>query len=135
MQQEYDVDAGSATYGRKLDLQCRAEEHELNNSEFKVDGASEQQVEVQYRKNLRVNQAMMLYLKEQIGMPLEDSNVLALDVHGKRHDELGNTPFIIYFIFASSISTKWLSCLRNRSVGGLIRAEVQWRSVHFGPRH
>lgn len=86
MQQEYDVDAGSATYGRKLDLQCRAEEHELNNSEFKVDGASEQQVEVQYRKNLRVNQAMMLYLKEQIGMSLEDLDVLALDVHGKQHD-------------------------------------------------
>ncbi|KAG9067014.1 hypothetical protein KI688_012926 [Linnemannia hyalina] len=55
MQQEYDVDAGSATYGMKLDLQCRAEEHELNNSEFKVDDASEEQVEVQYRKNLRVN--------------------------------------------------------------------------------
>ncbi|KAF8926146.1 hypothetical protein BGZ47_002888 [Haplosporangium gracile] len=82
MQQEYDVEAGSATYGRKLDLQCRAEEHELNNSEFKVDSASEQQVEVQYRKNLRVNQAMMLYLKDQIGLPLEDSDVLALDVHG-----------------------------------------------------
>ncbi|KFH73935.1 hypothetical protein MVEG_01148 [Podila verticillata NRRL 6337] len=81
MQQEYNVDAGSATYGRKLDLQCRAEEHEINNSEFKVDGASEQQVEVQYRKNLRVNQAMMLYLKEQIGMPLKDLDVLALDVH------------------------------------------------------
>lgn len=87
MQQEYDVDAGSATYGRKLDLQCRAEEYELNNSEFKVEGASEQQVEVQYQKNLRVNQAMMLYLKEQIGMPLEDLDVLALDVHGKRHDD------------------------------------------------
>lgn len=100
MQQEYDVDAGSATYGRKLDLQCRAEEHELNNSEFKVDGASEQQVEVQYRKNLRVNQAMMLYLKEQIGMPLEESNVLALDVHGRRRDNSEKyTIFFIYLFF------------------------------------
>ncbi|OAQ28744.1 hypothetical protein K457DRAFT_545563 [Linnemannia elongata AG-77] len=104
MQQEYDVDAGSATYGRKLDLQCRAEEHELNNSEFKVDGASEQQVEVQYRKNLRVNQAMMLYLKEQIGMSLEDLDVLALDVHG-----LSAVLFALKYngdVFISDLATK-----------------------------
>ncbi|KAF9327278.1 hypothetical protein BG006_009394 [Podila minutissima] len=104
MQQEYDVDAGSATYGRKLDLQCRAEEHELNNSEFKVDSASEQQVEVQYRKNLRVNQAMMLYLKDQIGMPLEDSDILALDVHG-----LSAVLFALKYngeVFVSDLATK-----------------------------
>ncbi|KAF9979442.1 hypothetical protein BGZ65_006571, partial [Modicella reniformis] len=82
MQQEYDLDAGSATYGRKLDLQCRHNDVEINNSEFKVDHASDLQVEVQYRKNLRVNQAMMLYLNEQINMSLEDMEVLALDVHG-----------------------------------------------------
>ncbi|KAG0290191.1 hypothetical protein BGZ96_006342 [Linnemannia gamsii] len=104
MQQEYDVDAGSATYGRKLDLQCRAEEHELNNSEFKVDSASEQQVEVQYRKNLRVNQAMMLYLKDQIGMSLKDLDVLALDVHG-----LSAVLFALKYngdVFVSDLATK-----------------------------
>ncbi|KAF9953283.1 hypothetical protein BGZ72_005527 [Mortierella alpina] len=82
MQQEYDVDAGSATYGRKLDLQCRVGEYELNNSEFKVESSSEDQVEVRYRRNLRINQAMMPYLKHQISMPLEELDVLALDVHG-----------------------------------------------------
>ncbi|KAF9314422.1 hypothetical protein BG003_004189 [Podila horticola] len=111
MQQEYDVDAGSATYGRKLDLQCRAEEYELNNSEFKVEGASEQQVEVQYQKNLRVNQAMMLYLKEQIGMPLEDLDVLALDVHG-----LSAVLFALKYngdVFVSGLATKHMLRLPN----------------------
>ncbi|KAG0377998.1 hypothetical protein BGX24_004972 [Mortierella sp. AD032] len=68
---------------------------------FKVDGASEQQVEVQYRKNLRVNQAMMLYLKEQIGMPLEDLDVLALDVHE---------------VFVSDLVTKHMLRLPDSSV-------------------
>ncbi|KAF9274896.1 hypothetical protein BGZ68_000271 [Mortierella alpina] len=113
MQQEYDVDAGSATYGRKLDLQCRAEEYELNNSEFKVDGASDQQVEVQYRKNLRVNQAMMLYLKEQIGMSLEELDVLALDVHG-----LSAVLFSLKYngeVFISDLATKHMLRLPDSS--------------------
>ncbi|KAF9387789.1 hypothetical protein BGX21_000471 [Mortierella sp. AD011] len=91
MKQEYDMDPGQATYGRKLDLQCRVGELELNNSEFKADTIPPSQVEVQYRKNLRVNQAMMLYLKEQIDMPLQDLDVLALDVHEDQelnHEEL-----------------------------------------------
>ncbi|KAF9405069.1 hypothetical protein BGZ76_006697, partial [Entomortierella beljakovae] len=79
---ELDHDTGTATYGRKLDLQCRSEELELNNSEFKANGRSKEQVELQYRKNLRVNQSMMLYLKHHIGFELEDLEVLALDVHG-----------------------------------------------------
>ncbi|KAG0286665.1 hypothetical protein BGZ97_007348 [Linnemannia gamsii] len=113
MQQEYDVDTGSATHGRKLDLQCRVDEHELNNSEFKVDGVSEQQVEVQYRKNLRVNQAMMLYLKEQIGMPLEDLDVLALDVHG-----LSPVLFALRYngdVFVSDLATKHMLRLPDSS--------------------
>ncbi|KAF9578754.1 hypothetical protein BGW38_005295 [Lunasporangiospora selenospora] len=46
LQQELNHDSGSATYGRKLDLQCRSEELELNNSEFKVDGRSKEQIEL-----------------------------------------------------------------------------------------
>ena len=92
LKQEYNIDTGSATYGRKLDLQCRVDKHELNNSEFKVDAISSQQTDIQYRKNLRVNQAMMLYLKEEIGMPLENLEVLALDVQGKGILEL---PFLL----------------------------------------
>ncbi|KAI1306264.1 hypothetical protein EDD11_004818 [Mortierella claussenii] len=82
LKQEYNIDAGTATYGRKVDLQCRIDELELNNSEFKVDMISSQQVGIQYRKNLRINQAMMLFLKKKVGLPLEDLEVLALDVHG-----------------------------------------------------
>ncbi|KAF9291195.1 hypothetical protein BGZ74_000403 [Mortierella antarctica] len=92
-----------ALAGYKLSLRS-AEEHELNNSEFKVDSASQQQVEVRYRKNLRVNQAMMLYLKDQIGMPLEDSDVLALDVHG-----LSAVSFALKYngeVFVSDLATK-----------------------------
>ncbi|KAF8923985.1 hypothetical protein BGZ58_002313 [Dissophora ornata] len=83
MEKEYDVDSGLATCGRKLDLQCRVGELELNNSEFKADAIPTSQVEIQYRKNLRVNQAMMLHIKEKIDMPLHDLDVLGLDVHGK----------------------------------------------------
>ncbi|KAF8954100.1 hypothetical protein BGZ46_003019, partial [Entomortierella lignicola] len=84
LKEEYDLDPGTATYGRKLDLhvQCRFEEWEMNNSEFKTSAISDLQVAVQYRKNLRINQAMMLYLHEKTGMPLEDIECLALDVHG-----------------------------------------------------
>ncbi|KAI8600496.1 hypothetical protein EDD21DRAFT_377036 [Dissophora ornata] len=82
MEKEYDVDSGLATCGRKLDLQCRVGELELNNSEFKADAIPTSQVEIQYRKNLRVNQAMMLHIKEKIDMPLHDLDVLGLDVHG-----------------------------------------------------
>ncbi|KAF9405237.1 hypothetical protein BGZ76_006631 [Entomortierella beljakovae] len=106
LQQELDHDTGTATYGRKLDLQCRSEELELNNSEFKASGRSKEQVDLQYRKNLRINQAMMLYLRQNIGMQLEDLEVLALDVHGvcavlfslRYHDN----------VFVSDLATKHL---------------------------
>ncbi|KAF9155567.1 hypothetical protein BGX21_004778, partial [Mortierella sp. AD011] len=82
LRKELDIDSGSAAYGRKLDLQCHIDGLELNNSEFKTGARSQEQVEIQYRKNLRVNQAMMLYLQDQIGFRLEDLEVLTLDVHG-----------------------------------------------------
>jgi len=83
LQEEFALDVGEARYGRKLDLQCRCGIFELNNSEFKSAEASSCQIDTQYRKNLRVNQAMALYLHDQIGMPLEGFSLLALDVHGK----------------------------------------------------
>ncbi|KAF9901171.1 hypothetical protein BX616_002346 [Lobosporangium transversale] len=83
LQKEMELELGSSLYGRKLDLQCRTVDHlEINNSEFKIDSKSDEQVEVQYRKNLRVNQAMMLYLRDQIGFQLQDLELLALDVRG-----------------------------------------------------
>jgi hypothetical protein len=39
---------------------------DLNNSEFKADGKTKEQAKLQYRKNLRINQSMMLYLKHHI---------------------------------------------------------------------
>ncbi|KAF9178095.1 hypothetical protein BGZ51_007754 [Haplosporangium sp. Z 767] len=81
---ECKIGTGAATYGRKVDLQCRMGTWELNNSEFKTSSASDIQAAVQYRKNLRINQAMMLYLQEKIAMPLADLEVLALDVRGHR---------------------------------------------------
>ncbi|KAF9898593.1 hypothetical protein EC991_010820, partial [Linnemannia zychae] len=113
LQQELNHDSGSAAYGRKLDLQCRSEELELNNSEFKVDGRSKEQVELQYRKNLRVNQAMMLYLRQQIGMRLEDLEVLALDVHG-----VSAVLFSLQYhdnVFVSDLATKHLLRLPDSS--------------------
>ncbi|KAF9160337.1 hypothetical protein BGX21_004390 [Mortierella sp. AD011] len=83
LQKEMQLDSSSSLYGRKLDLQSRTAGHlEVNNSEFKADSRSYEQVEVQYKKNLRINQAMMLYLREHIGFQLEDLEILALDVHG-----------------------------------------------------
>ncbi|KAK3844786.1 MAG: hypothetical protein J3R72DRAFT_56059 [Linnemannia gamsii] len=82
MKMDYDVNPGKPTYGRKVDLQCTIDKFELNNSEFKVSGASPQQMQVQFRKNLRLNQSMVLYIHGQIGMPLENLEVLALDVRG-----------------------------------------------------
>ncbi|KAG0256162.1 hypothetical protein BG011_004719 [Mortierella polycephala] len=62
MQSEYDIESRAAVYGRKVDLQCRVGDWELNNSEFKASSTSKEQVEVQYRKNIRINQAMILFL-------------------------------------------------------------------------
>ncbi|KAF9930562.1 hypothetical protein FBU30_000351 [Linnemannia zychae] len=94
----------------KLSLRS-AEDYELNNSEFKVDSTSEQQVEIQYRKNLRVNQAMMLYLKDQIGMPLEESGILALGVHGIDIMSLSFIKFItMIFLCANGKEAKDRDC-------------------------
>ncbi|CAO3574243.1 unnamed protein product [Mortierella alpina] len=64
MQQELSFDSGTAMYKRKLNLQCRSDGLELNNSEFKGTGRSQEQVDLQYRKNM--------------GLPLEDQELLAL---------------------------------------------------------
>jgi len=90
--QEFALDLGEARYGRKLDLQCRCGRLEPNNSEFKSAETRPSQVDVQYRKNLRINQAMALYLNHHIGMPLEDFKSLALDVHGK----CANTSLLLF---------------------------------------
>jgi hypothetical protein len=50
---------------------------------FKSAKAGPSKVNVQYRKNLQIYQAMTLYLRHHIGMPLDGFKSLALDVHGR----------------------------------------------------
>ncbi|KAG0261150.1 hypothetical protein BG011_001314 [Mortierella polycephala] len=54
MKIEYSIDMGTAAYGRKLNIQCHADRLEINNSEFKAHSIARQQVDIQYRKNLRI---------------------------------------------------------------------------------
>ncbi|KAF9940944.1 hypothetical protein BGZ65_005676 [Modicella reniformis] len=82
MKMDYDINPGSPNYGRKVDLQCNVDKFEISNSEFKTSSASIEQIQVQLRKNLRLNQSMVLYIHNEIKMPLEDLEVLALDVRG-----------------------------------------------------
>ena len=70
--------------GKRLDLQCRGvEKLEINNSEFKRSSTSGSQVDQQLQKNVLINHSMVLYLKEEIGLPLDQHEVQALNVHGK----------------------------------------------------
>ncbi|KAG0007175.1 hypothetical protein BGZ80_004981 [Entomortierella chlamydospora] len=113
LQQELDHDSGAATYGRKPDLQCRSEELcGATPHEFKANGRSKEQVELQYRKNLRINQSMMFYLKHHVGIGLEDLEVLALDVHGTLHFSLRYHDNV----FVSDLATKHLLRLPDSTV-------------------
>ncbi|KAG9323277.1 hypothetical protein KVV02_006300 [Mortierella alpina] len=93
---------------------------------FKVDGASEQQVEMQYRKNLRVNQAMTLYPEEQLGMPLGDLDVLALDVHAVLFELKYNGEVFILDLATKHMlrlpysSASWQLFLRGDTLGLLL---------------
>ncbi|KAF9898854.1 hypothetical protein EC991_010204 [Linnemannia zychae] len=133
----------NALSGHKLTLRS-SEELELNNSEFKVDSASEQQVQIQYRKNLRINQAMMLYLREKIGMPLEDLDALALDVHG-----LSAVLFALKYhgdVFVSDLATKhmlrlpdspttWKMFFNGKTLGVLLANEAEDHEAEEGTLH
>jgi len=55
---------------------------ELNNSEFKKHDTDDIDVELQLRKNIQVNQAMLFQLNTLIGLPLGGVELLALDVKG-----------------------------------------------------
>ncbi|KAF9346659.1 hypothetical protein BGX34_003736 [Mortierella sp. NVP85] len=80
----------AAPYGRKLDLQLRAKSCsllkdtmlELNNSEFKKHDTSPTDLAIQRRKNILVNHAMLVQLNTLINFPLDDVEVLFLDVRG-----------------------------------------------------
>ncbi|KAF9950313.1 hypothetical protein BGZ65_006710, partial [Modicella reniformis] len=54
--------------GKRLDLQCRAGEMELelNNSEFKRCFSTPSKLNQQYSKNVLINHSMILHLKEMI---------------------------------------------------------------------
>ena len=80
-----------SVYGRKLDMQLRIKPEtlkknntllELNNSEFKKHDTYQSDLELQLRKNIQVNHAILLRLNTKIGLPLDDIQLLALDVRG-----------------------------------------------------
>ncbi|KAF9950451.1 hypothetical protein BGZ65_006605, partial [Modicella reniformis] len=77
---DLNIEISNRSGGKRLDLQCRVNELELNNSEFKRCDAPQSKMDHQLRKNILINHAMMLYLKETIDFPLEMNNLQALDV-------------------------------------------------------
>ncbi|KAG0199701.1 hypothetical protein BGX31_004241, partial [Mortierella sp. GBA43] len=74
---------GAKASGKKLDLQCRAgsDDLEIDNSEFKRCSTSPSKLDPQYPKNLLINHAMLLYLKDNIGLDVNTHHILFLDVH------------------------------------------------------
>ncbi|KAK3821012.1 MAG: hypothetical protein J3Q66DRAFT_398083 [Benniella sp.] len=82
---ELNIEMSKGSGGKRLDLQCRAEDLEVNNSEFKRCGATQGKLEQQLPKNLLINHSMMLYLKEKIDFPLDEYELQALDVHVTHH--------------------------------------------------
>ncbi|KAF9960866.1 hypothetical protein BGZ65_011610 [Modicella reniformis] len=81
------IEMSKGSGGKRLDLQCRGvDKLELNNSEFKRSSTSDTQVDQQLQKNVLINHSMVLYLKEEIGLPLDQHEVHALNVHGKSFD-------------------------------------------------
>ncbi|KAF9353999.1 hypothetical protein BGX34_011256 [Mortierella sp. NVP85] len=63
------IELSKRSGGRKLDLQCRVgdQELEISNSEFKRCFSAPSKLDEQYPKNVLINHAMMLYLSEAIG--------------------------------------------------------------------
>ncbi|KAF9561736.1 hypothetical protein EC968_005613 [Mortierella alpina] len=64
MKADFDINPGCPNYGRKVDLQCTVDKYEINNSELKAGGASDDRVKIQLRKNLRLNHFVALYIHE-----------------------------------------------------------------------
>ncbi|KAG0212759.1 hypothetical protein BGX31_001429, partial [Mortierella sp. GBA43] len=77
---DHDFSKGSGA--KRLDLQCRVDDLEINNSEFKRCDPNVTKLEQQFPKNVLINHAIMLYLNDHIGLPLEDIEIQALDVNG-----------------------------------------------------
>jgi hypothetical protein len=78
-----EIQMAKGSGGRKLDLQCRLGDLELNNSEFKRCKSSATKLTQQHSKNVLINHSMMLFLEETIGFQVDSNNMLSLDVHGK----------------------------------------------------
>ncbi|KAI8602429.1 hypothetical protein EDD21DRAFT_75566 [Dissophora ornata] len=66
-------------FGRKVDLTFYSGEYELANCEFKLPGASDLDVKIQNRKNIRLNRAIMESHLEASGLKL---NILYFDYQG-----------------------------------------------------
>ncbi|KAK3821015.1 MAG: hypothetical protein J3Q66DRAFT_398086 [Benniella sp.] len=82
---DLDIEISKGSSGKRLDLQCRAGDLEVNNSEFKRCGTTQGKLEQQLPKNLLINHSMMLYLKEKVDFQLGEYELQALDVHVTHH--------------------------------------------------
>jgi hypothetical protein len=83
---ELNTEISKGSGGKRLDLQCRVGDLELNNSEFKRCGTTPAKLEQQFPKNVLISHSMMLYLKDVIDFPLDNCELQALDVHGTYSD-------------------------------------------------
>ncbi|KAF9344085.1 hypothetical protein BGX34_006006, partial [Mortierella sp. NVP85] len=75
------MEVSKSSGGRRLDLQCRVGDLEINNSEFKRCESAKGRREEQLPKNLLINHAMILYLRDHVGLSPEEYELQALDVH------------------------------------------------------
>ncbi|KAG0004335.1 GATS protein-like 3 [Modicella reniformis] len=108
---ELDIEMSKGSGGKRLDLQCRAGNMELNNCEFKRCDTAQGKLEQQFPKNVLINHSMMLYLKEKIGFPLDKYELQALDVHENvRHPTAMETKAPIHLKVVSTFNSKLHLC-------------------------
>ncbi|KAG0340410.1 hypothetical protein BG004_006418 [Podila humilis] len=101
------------TFGRKVDLIFHANGQELANLEFKVAEAAEMDIEIQNRKNIRLNRAIM---ESQSANCDVKSTILFLDFQGWHGSLFALYPFEDIFV------SKYLASVElPRSTSGLKR--------------
>lgn len=99
LDEEYDE---FGMFGRKVDLIFHAHGQELVNLEFKVAEASQLDIEIQNRKNVRLNRAIMESQHEACEVK---STVLFLDFQGnyRKRKVLLNAHVFLYKLFCITI--------------------------------
>ncbi|KAF9578377.1 hypothetical protein BGW38_005854, partial [Lunasporangiospora selenospora] len=92
LDEEYDE---VGTFGRKVDLLFHAHGQELANLEFKIAEATQSEIEIQHRKNIRLNRAIMESQHKASGLK---SALLFLDFQGWHGGLFALYPFEDVFV-------------------------------------